>query len=79
MEFIVHLHTLLQLKTENGLIRQIACSGEPGMTLGHLIQQLNIHLDFENTLLVINGQVCEPDEKLHDGDQIHLIPAISGG
>lgn len=79
MELTVHLHTLLQIKTEKGLIRQLDCSVEEGMTLDHLLNQLNIHPDLENTLLVINGQICELGERLNDGDQIHLIPAISGG
>jgi molybdopterin converting factor small subunit len=40
---------------------------------------LEIQLDVENTLLVVNGHTAELDQQLADGDQVHLIPAISGG
>jgi molybdopterin converting factor small subunit len=40
---------------------------------------LAIEYDDENLLLVANGQVATPHYVLEDGDEIHLIPAISGG
>jgi molybdopterin converting factor small subunit len=47
--------------------------------LAGLTYEIGIALDVENTLLVVNGRNAELDQQLSDGDQVHLIPAISGG
>ncbi len=79
MQLIVHLHTLLQIPSENGLVNRLTLSGQPGMTLGELVSRLGVQVDPEQTLLVVNGQIAEMTTELSDGDEVHLIPAISGG
>ena len=79
VKITIFLHTTLQRQTQNGLMNQLAADLSPGGTLASLLTQLGIQLDIENTLLVVNGRNAELDQQLADGDQVHLIPAISGG
>ena len=75
----LHLHTLLQRPSPNGLIRQLEVELPPGATLQELLTRQGIIIDSENFLLVVNSRNVEPDHVLKDGDDIDLIPAISGG
>ena len=75
----LHLHTLLQRPSPNGLIRQLEVELPPGATLQDLLKREGIVVDDENFLLVVNNRNVEPDQVLNDGDDVDLIPAISGG
>jgi molybdopterin converting factor small subunit len=75
----VHLHTTLQIQTPQGLIRNLQVELPQGSTLQALIDHLGVKVDAEETLLVVNGRITEPDRVLVAGDEVHLIPAISGG
>ena len=75
----VHLHTVLQLETPQGRVGRLEVAWVPGLTVAKLIDQIAIHLNEEHTLLVVNGMICESHRLLQDGDEVHLIPAISGG
>jgi len=44
-----------------------------------LLTRQGIIVDSENFLLVVNSRNVEPDQVLNDGDDVDLIPAISGG
>jgi molybdopterin converting factor small subunit len=48
-------------------------------TLRDVLEQLAIPSDREAILMVINGRTADPKQTLNDGDEVHLIPAISGG
>ena len=75
----LHLHTLLQRPSPNGLIRQLEVELPPGATLQELLTRQGIIVDSENFLLVVNSRNVDPDKVLNDGDDVDLIPAISGG
>jgi sulfur carrier protein ThiS len=75
----VHLHSLLQRPSPNGLIRRLEVELPPGATLKELLTREGIVVDDENFLLVVNSRNVEPDQVLNDGDEVDLIPAISGG
>lgn len=75
----LHLHTLLQRPSPNGLIRQLQVELPPGATLEELLTREGLVLDTENYLLVVNSRNVERDQVLKDGDDVDLIPAISGG
>jgi sulfur carrier protein ThiS len=75
----LHLHTVLQRPSPNGLIRQLEVELPPGATLQELLTRQGIIVDSENFLLVVNSRNVEPDHVLNDGDDVDLIPAISGG
>jgi molybdopterin converting factor small subunit len=75
----VHLHSLLQRPSPNGLIRRLEVELPLGATLQELLTREGIVVDDENFLLVVNSRNVEPDQVLNDGDEVDLIPAISGG
>lgn len=75
----VHLHTILQRQTPEGLVDRLDVNLPSGVTLAGLLQQLEIELAPEYLLLVINGRVADLDDIIRDGDEVNLMPAISGG
>ena len=79
MQLDIHLHTTLQIQTPEGPVRHLELELPNGSTLQALIDHLGLELDEEETLLVINGKFAELDHELKAGDEIHFIPAISGG
>ena len=44
-----------------------------------LLKNLVYSVNTEDVLLVVNGRTSHLGQVLTDGDEIHLIPAISGG
>jgi molybdopterin converting factor small subunit len=79
MRVTVHLHTTLQRKTAEGLLRRLELTLPAASTLDDLLRALEIVLDGDAILLVVNGRQVEVTQPLADGDEIHLIPALSGG
>lgn len=75
----VHLHTILQRQTPEGLVDRLDVNLPSGVTLAGLLQQLEIELAPEYLLLVINSRVADLDDIIRDGDEVNLMPAISGG
>ncbi|HSO27369.1 MAG TPA: MoaD/ThiS family protein [Anaerolineales bacterium] len=79
MKIDVHLHTLLQRPSPEGLQRRLEVDLPDGGTLGELIHQLEITLPVDAMLLVVNGRHAPLETRLQPGDEVHLMPAISGG
>jgi sulfur carrier protein ThiS len=79
MIIIVHLHTVLQRQTSEGVVSQLEVSIPPKSTINDLLIQLKIDYPLDSLLLVVNGRLVEVDHILQNGDQINLMPAISGG
>ena len=75
----VHLHTILQKPTDHGLVNRLLIELPDGAQLADLIEHLEIELEPEALLLAVNGRVADPERQLEDGDQVNLMPAISGG
>jgi molybdopterin converting factor small subunit len=75
----VHLHTTLQRRTPQGMIRRLDMTLPPVSALADLLSALAIEANQEATLLVVNGRTADPMQALQDGDEVHLIPAMSGG
>ncbi len=50
-----------------------------GSTLADLLDRLALPRRDESVLLVINGRQADAEQVLHDADEVHLIPALSGG
>ena len=48
-------------------------------TVGDLVDLLEIRLAPDDLLLAVNGMTAAPEQVLHDGDVVHLIPALAGG
>ena len=79
MRVIVHLHTILQKQTPQGLMRKLVVNLSAGASLRDLLAVLDMQVDEHNTLFVRQGQIIEPEVLLNEDDEIHIIPAISGG
>jgi sulfur carrier protein ThiS len=75
----VHLHTTLQRETPGGRLRRLEVSLPAPGTVADLLARLDLRPDPEWTLFVVNGRQASPAHALHDGDELHLIPALSGG
>jgi sulfur carrier protein ThiS len=79
MRLEVHLHTLLQRQTPDGLARCINVELPDGSSTLSLLDFLQIQVAPEHLLIVVNGRIAEVERELHNGDVVHLIPALSGG
>ena len=79
IQVTVHLHTILQRQTAEGTIDEIELTVPADSKVGDLLEIAGIDLGTDMLILVRNGRVVRPEDPLQDGDQINLMPAISGG
>ena len=79
MVVTVRLHTTLRRETPQGIVDRLQLELAEGATLGRLVQALGISLHEDAILLVVNGRIAEVETILAEGDEIRLIPAMSGG
>jgi sulfur carrier protein ThiS len=79
MNVSVHLHTILQRQTPEGLVRQLELSVPPQSNISDLLTKLEIDFPLDSLLLVVNGRLVEEGHVLQEGDKVNLMPAISGG
>lgn len=79
MQVIVHLHSILQRQTPDGLIRRLDVEMPEGSTIQALVDHLEIEVDPEHLLLALNGRLANFDQVLSDGDVVHIMVPISGG
>lgn len=75
----MRLHTTLQRRTPGGMVRHLEVQLPERSVLADLLAALEIRQDLKGVLLVVNGRTAEPSKVLEEGDDVHLIPAISGG
>jgi sulfur carrier protein ThiS len=75
----VHLHTILQKQTDQGLVDRLEVELPGGSRVADLLGKLEIEIHPDALLLAVNGRVAEPERLLEDGDEVNLMPAISGG
>ncbi|MFQ5615618.1 MAG: MoaD/ThiS family protein [Anaerolineales bacterium] len=85
MHITVHLHTILQRETPEGLVNRLEVELPEGATLRDVLARLGLLnaygdcLPPDAMLLVVNGRMADAEQRLFDGDQVNLMPAISGG
>ncbi len=75
----IHLHTLLQRKTNSGMVRKITIELPPGSTLAEVLYKLDIDFPVDSLILLVNGRNADLKFQVNDKDIIHIIPALSGG
>jgi molybdopterin converting factor small subunit len=75
----VRLHATLRRKTEQGPQDRLELELEPGATVASALAALGISADDESVMLVVNRRMVTADQPLADGDEVRLMPAISGG
>ena len=79
MTITVYLHTILQKKTAEGVLRSLELSVPEGSKVEDVLACLEIKIYPDDLLITVNGQVADESQVLFTGDRVDLIPAISGG
>jgi sulfur carrier protein ThiS len=75
----VRLHTVLRRKTPEGIVDRLEIDLPDGATVQTLLDVASIPLSGDALLLVVNGRIVKPEQVLSEGDQVRLVPAMSGG
>ncbi len=75
----VRLHTVLRRKTPEGIVDRLEVDLPEGATVQTLLEAAAIPLSGDALLLVVNGRIVKPEHVLAAGDQVRLVPAMSGG
>jgi sulfur carrier protein ThiS len=73
----VYLHTSLRRRSAEGMIRHLDLDLPEGSTLADLLAVAEAAP--RGLLLVVNGRTAELGQALAQGDEVDLIPALSGG
>jgi len=79
MVVTVRLHTTLRRETPEGIVDRLKLDLAPGATMRTVAEALGISLRDDAILLVVNGRIADVDTALAEGDEVRLIPAMSGG
>jgi sulfur carrier protein ThiS len=75
----VILHTIYQVQTSEGPVGKLELTIENGKTIAAVLKHMGISFHAETGLLVVNGKNVGLNHHLSNGDELHLIAAISGG
>lgn len=75
MKVKVHLHTILQRETPEGMQRELDVTMLSGSSVADLTSDLGVDFPLDRMRLVVNGRLAPPTYHLQEGDQIHLMPA----
>jgi molybdopterin converting factor small subunit len=75
----VRLHTTLRRDTPEGVIDRMTLELSPRATVQTVLDALGISVRDDAILLVVNGRIAEITTALTEGDEVRLIPAMSGG
>ena len=79
MVVTVRLHTTLRRETPQGIVDRLQLELAEGATLRTAVEALGISLREDAILLVVNGRIADVETPLAEGDEVRLIPAMSGG
>jgi molybdopterin converting factor small subunit len=79
MKVRVRLHTILRRQTAQGIVDRLDLELEPNASVQSVLDRLAIGLESDRILIVVNGRVVAIGHILADGDEVRLIPAVSGG
>lgn len=79
MRISVRLHTILRRETPEGIIDRVMLELPPGATVAEAIDRLEIQTRPRTMLRVVNGKIVQGDHVLAEGDELRLVPGISGG
>jgi molybdopterin converting factor small subunit len=79
MVVTVRLHTTMRRVTPEGVIDRLTLDLSPEATVQSVLDALEVDLRDDAILLVVNGRIAEAATRLAEGDEVRLIPAMSGG
>lgn len=60
-------------------MRRLEVSLPDASTVGDLLSAMETTMPLDSLLLAVNSRVAEVEQVLRDGDQVNIMPAISGG
>jgi molybdopterin converting factor small subunit len=63
----------------DGAVDRLTLDLAPGAMLQAVVDALGIVLKDDAVLLVVNNRIAGAETPLADGDEVRLIPAMSGG
>ncbi len=75
----LYLHTTLQRQTADGTQRRLELTIPNASRVADLFRAADMPPVGDAVLLVVNGRTASADQRLSDGDEVHFIPALSGG
>ncbi len=79
MRIHVRLHTILRRETPEGIIDRVTLDLPQGATVAEAMSRLEFPTRPRTMLLVVNGKIVQDDHVLAEGDELRLVPGISGG
>lgn len=79
MVVTVRLHTTLRRAGSDGTVDHLTLKLASGATVQGVLDAMGISLRDDAILLVVNGRIAEAETTLAEGDEVRLIPAMSGG
>jgi molybdopterin converting factor small subunit len=76
----VRLHTTLRRTGPDGtIVDRLTLDLAPGAMVQGVLDALGVELKEDAVLLVVNSRIAGVETVLTDGDEVRLIPAMSGG
>jgi sulfur carrier protein ThiS len=79
MRITVRLHTILRRETPEGIVDRVELDLPQGASVAEAVAQLAIERRPRTMLLVVNGKIVTEDRLLAEGDELRLVPGVSGG
>jgi molybdopterin converting factor small subunit len=79
MRIIVRLHTILRRETPEGVIDRLELDLPEGASVAEVVSRIEIKTRPRTMLLVVNGKIVQDAHVLKDGDELRLVPGVSGG
>ena len=79
MRITVRLHTILRKETPEGIVDRVEWDLPEGASVAEAVAQLAIERRPRTMLLVVNGKIVPEDRLLAEGDELRLVPGVSGG
>jgi sulfur carrier protein ThiS len=79
VQITVRLHTILRRETPQGIIDRVTLELPDGATVGQAVERIDMPSRPRTMLLVVNGKIVQGDHVLSQGDELRLVPGISGG
>jgi sulfur carrier protein ThiS len=79
MRITVRLHTILRRETPEGIIDRLTLDLPQGADVSEAVRRMEFPVRPRTMLTVVNGKIVPEDHVLADGDELRLVPGISGG
>jgi sulfur carrier protein ThiS len=79
MRITIRLHTILRRETPEGIVDRVELDLPEGATVAEAVGRLEIKTRPRTMLLVVNGKIVPDDHVLAEGDELRLVPGVSGG